>query len=95
MILNDYILSKNNPHLIGGFVYMGVKQIIMKIESFLVEKPKYKLTWCSDDFEKGKRWAKTQPHPFLKNRTLWDLCEDRSSSIYTIDNLNKFLFNEI
>lgn len=95
MTLNDYILNEISPHQFGGFVYMGVKQIIMRIESLFVERPRTKLKWSPIDFEKGKRWAKTQPHPFLKDKTLWDLCEDRHSSVYTVDNLNKFLFNEI
>lgn len=71
--------------------------IMMKLKflSFFVEKPTKKLTWNAEDFEKGMRWAKTQPHPFKKGKTLWDLCYDRTESTYTIDNLNKFLFNEI
>ena len=48
-----------------------------------------------NDFELGKNWAKTQPHPFKKGKTLWDLCYDKIDSVNTIDNLNKFLFNEI
>ena len=41
------------------------------------------------------RWAKNQPHPFIKGKTMWDLVYDKHDSTYTIDNLNKFLFNEI
>ena len=37
----------------------------------------------------------TQPHPFKKNKTLWDFVYDKSESLNTIDNINKFLFNEI
>jgi len=51
---------------------------------------------CSNsDYKKGKKWAMSQPHPFKKGKTLWDLCYDKQESTYTIDNLNKFLFNEI
>jgi len=68
---------------------------ILKIKSFFAEKPTQKLTWTVKDFELGKKWALTQPHPFKRNKTLWDLCYDRVDSVNTIDNLNKFIFNEI
>ena len=67
----------------------------LKFFSLFISKPNKKLRWCSEDLEKGKKWAKTQPHPFKKGKTLWDLCYDKNESVYTIDNLNKFLFNEI
>lgn len=68
---------------------------MLKLKSLFVKKPLKKLTWCTQDFELGKNWAKTQPHPFMKKKTLWDLCYDKVDSVNTIDNLNKFLFNEI
>ncbi len=67
----------------------------MKIMSLFVEKPKKPLVWSNEDLNKGRRWSKTQPHPFSKNLTLWDFCEDKDDSVYTINNLNKVLFNEI
>lgn len=69
--------------------------IILKIKSWFVKKPTQKLKWTSEDYVLGKNWAKTQPHPFIKGKTLWDLCYDRHESVNSIDNLNKFLFNEI
>ena len=67
----------------------------MKVRSLFVKRPSRKLTWSCEDYVLGKKWAKSQPHPFKKNKTLWDLCYDKQESTYTIDNLNKFLFNEI
>jgi hypothetical protein len=67
----------------------------MKLRGLFVKKPTKKLTWTCEDYVWAKNWAKTQPHPFKKNKTLWDLCYDKYESAYTIDNLNKFLFNEI
>ena len=67
----------------------------MKVRSLFVKRPSRKLTWSCEDYVSGKKWAKSQPHPFKKNKTLWDLCYDKQESTYTIDNLNKFLFNEI
>jgi hypothetical protein len=38
--------------------------------------PKYKninkFDYSPEGFQKAKRWAKVQPHPFLINLTLWD-----------------------
>ena len=70
-------------------------KILLKIKSLFIKKPSRKLTWTVEDYNVGKNWAKTQPHPFIKNKTLWDLCYDKMDSANTIHNLNKFLFNEI
>ena len=74
---------------------MNIRFLTLKIKSWFVKKPSKKLTWNCDDYALGKNWAKNQPHPFIKNKTLWDLVYDKQNSTYTIDNLNKFLFNEI
>ena len=63
--------------------------------SMISEKPTQKLTWSNEDYKKGERWSKGQPHPFLKNKTLWDFCYDKDESVHTIHNINKFLFNKI
>lgn len=70
-------------------------ELILNLKRLFVKKPLKKLTWSVEDFEIGKKWAKCQPHPFIRNKTLWDLCYDRVDSVNTIDNLNKFIFNEI
>lgn len=67
----------------------------LAIRRMFTKKPDRKLTWCVDDYEIGKKWAKSVPHPFMKNKTLWDLCYDRVDSTNTLHNINKFLFNEI
>jgi hypothetical protein len=68
---------------------------LMKLRRPFVSKPKRKLSWTCEDYVKGKKWALSQPHPFIKGKTLWDLCYDRYESVNTVDNLNKFIFNEI
>ena len=70
-------------------------KFVLKFRSLFVKKPTKKLTWTVKDFELGKNYAKSQPHPFLKNKTLWDLCYDKIDSVNTIDNLNKFIFHEM
>jgi hypothetical protein len=74
---------------------MNVRFLIFKIKSWFITKPTKKLTWSEKDYRLGMRWAKSQPHPFIKGKTMWDLVYDKHDSTYTIDNLNKFLFNEI
>jgi len=76
-------------------MYMNIKILILKIKSWFVKKPTNKLTWSREDYIMGKRWAQSQPHPFIKGKTMWDLVYDKYDSTYTIDNLNKFLFNEL
>jgi hypothetical protein len=70
-------------------------KILMTVKSFFIKRPTKKLTWSYENYEWAKKWARTQPHPFKKNLTLWDFVYDKNESTYTIDNLNKFLFNEI
>jgi len=61
----------------------------------LAEQPTKKLTWTTEDYEKGRKWALTQPHPYLKGKTLWEHVYDSRESVYTIDNINKYLFSEM
>ena len=72
-----------------------IKKIMMKFKSWFAKKPTRKLTWSCEDYVLGKKWALSQPHPFIKGKTLWDFVYDKQESAYTIDNLNKFLFNEM
>ena len=74
---------------------MNIRFLILKIMSWFVKKPTKKLTWSEEDYRLGMRWAKCQPHPFIKGKTMWDLVYDRYESTHTIHNINKFLFNEI
>ena len=69
--------------------------LILSVRRIFLKKPKSKLKTTTEDFEIGKKWAQALPHPFQKNKTLWDLCYDKVDSVNTIQNLNKFLFNEI
>lgn len=64
---------------------------LLKIKGLFVQKPKRKLTWSVEDYELAKKWSKSQKHPYLKLKTLWDYCEDRYDSVYTIQNVNNFI----
>jgi hypothetical protein len=50
--------------------------LIARIKRFLLRlvtrKPSSKLTWTVEDFQAGKAWAKTQPHPNDPKLTYWD-----------------------
>jgi hypothetical protein len=72
-----------------------IAYFLLKFRGLFVKKPKRKLILSPEDYEMGRRYALCQPHPFKKGKTLWDLCYDKYESINTIDNLNKFIFNEI
>jgi len=74
---------------------LKLKQVKMNDMEILVEQPTKKLTWTTEDYEKGRKWALTQPHPYLKGQTLWEHVYDSRESVYTIDNINKYLFSEM
>ncbi len=64
---------------------------ILKYRGLFVKKPNRKLTWTVEDYALAKKWSKSQKHPHLKLKTLWDYCEDRYESVYTIQNVNNFI----
>lgn len=68
-----------------------IRKYFYKILFFFSKKPRKKLIWTVEDYEKGRKWALSQPHPVKKNLTLWDFVYDRYESTYTIANLNKFI----
>lgn len=72
-----------------------ISYITKKIRNWFIRKPKRKLKWTPEDYSLGKKWALSQPHPFIKGKTMWDFVYDYRDSAYTIDNINKTLFNEM
>jgi hypothetical protein len=67
----------------------------MTVRGWFAKQPTKKLTYNVEDYKMGKRWAKSQPHPYLKNKTLWEHVYDKRESTYTLDNINKYLFSEM
>lgn len=63
----------------------------LKIRSFFVKKPSRELLWNTKDFSLAKKWAKSKPHPFLKDKTLWDFCKIENDNVYILQILNKSL----
>ena len=66
-------------------------KLILEFLRLKPKKPSKKLRWCIEDFELGKKWSKSEPHPFSKTKTLWDYCYDSKDSVYTIQKLNTFI----
>jgi len=49
-----------------------------------------KFDYSPEGFQKAKRWAKAQPHPFLINLTLWDYVDGGwIDSEYKLHEINK------
>jgi len=80
---------------IRGFFMPMLTKIKMKIRGLFATKPTEMLKWTCKDYEMGKRWAKSQPHPYLKDKTLWEHVYDKRESTFTIDNINKYLFGKM
>lgn len=61
-----------------------------KFGKFFIKKPQHPLTWSAKDFEIGKRWAMTQPHPYegKKTLTLWDYLQQFKDSTLVIHEIN-------
>jgi hypothetical protein len=74
---------------------LTLNQLKMNEMENFVEQPTKKLTYKVEDFEMGRKWALTQPHPYLKGKTLWEHVYDSRESTYTLDNINKYLFSEM
>jgi hypothetical protein len=70
-------------------------QLKMTERGWFAKQPTKKLTYNVNDYKMGKRWAKSQPHPYLKGKTLWEHVYDSRESTYTLDNINKYLFSEM
>jgi len=65
-------------------------KLLLWIRQLFTKTPTKKLTWSVEDFNLGKRWAKSQPHPTHKNKTLWDKVHNiREDSCETLHKLNK------
>lgn len=53
----------------------------------VAETPTHELNWNIEDFEKGKKWAKSLPHPHFKNSNLWQFLKNQDS-VEILDYLN-------
>ena len=70
-------------------------QLKMTVRGWFAKRPTKKLTYNVNDYEMTRKWALSQPHPYLKGKTLWEHVYDSRESVFTIDNINKYLFHEM
>ena len=67
-------------------------KIIRFIRGLFFVKPNRKLLWTPNDYKSAKNWAKTQPHPTNKYKTLWDcIYSPRKDSVDILHEVNKKL----
>jgi hypothetical protein len=63
---------------------MSLQRIFYKL---IVKAPTQELNWNLEDFKKGKKWAKSLPHPHLKYSNLWEFLKNKDS-VEILDYLN-------
>ena len=47
-----------------------IKKLILQLKSLFVKTPTNPLTWTVIDYQRGRRWAKSRPHPTIKGKTI-------------------------
>jgi hypothetical protein len=67
---------------------MTLKRLYYKLTT---EVPKEELNFSVEDFQKGMRWAKSLPHPFIKNRSLDEYFTKRMDSVHILEYLNTII----
>ena len=50
-------------------------KLIRKARSWFQPKHKGPFEYSAEGFTKAKRWAKNQPHPYIKNQSLWSFVD--------------------
>jgi hypothetical protein len=73
------IIFFENVHL------MTLKRLFYKLVS---TTPTRELTWSPEDFEMGRKWAKSLPHPHSDDSDLWEYLKNRDS-VEILDCLNQ------
>jgi hypothetical protein len=69
-------------------VNMTLKRLYYKLTSNV---PTEELNYSVEDFEKGMRWAKSLPHPFIKNKSLDEYFTKRMDSVEILIYLNEVI----
>ena len=53
------------------------------------------LSWSAEDFKKAKRWAQSRPHPYYKDKSIWEVIySPRHDSTEVLQEINKFIIIE-
>ena len=66
-----------------------MKRLFRKIARKFTAQPEAGFTWTREDFERAKRWAKSQDDPDNPKRSLWDrVYSPRKESAEILHELN-------
>lgn len=67
-------------------------RIIRKIRKMFTTTPEKGFEWSVEDFNRARRWAKSEQDPDNPNRSLWDrVYTPRKDSVEVLHELNSFL----
>ena len=55
---------------------------------FISTTPTRELQWNVEDFELGKKWAKSLPHPYIESSDLWEFLKNKDS-VEILEHLNE------
>ena len=72
-------------------------KLIRKARSWFQPKHKGPFEYSAEGFTKAKRWAKNQPHPYIKNQSLWSFVDsgwiDSEHKLHEINKVNAGIRN--
>lgn len=63
------------------------------LRSLMVKKPRQEFPATADGFYNARKWALSQPHPYVPELSLWDYAciEGGSESLLKLHVINKFV----
>jgi hypothetical protein len=64
---------------------MTLKRLFYRLVS---TTPTRELQWNVEDFELGKKWAKSLPHPYIESSDLWEFLKNKDS-VEILEHLNE------
>ena len=64
---------------------MTLKRLFYRLIS---TTPTRELQWNVEDFELGKKWAKSLPHPYIESSDLWEFLKNKDS-VEILEHLNE------
>ena len=67
-------------------------RLIRKIKRVFITPPQQEFQWSPEEFNRAKKWAKSQDDPDNPNKSLWDrVYSPRLESEEILHELNKFI----
>jgi hypothetical protein len=70
-------------------------KLIRKVKSWFLPVHDGEFPYSPEGFVKAKRWAKNQPHPYIKNQSLWSFVDSGwIDSEHKLHEINKVKTNQ-